>query len=479
MRQYGERGTSGGSRASAQRDAGGTPGKQSLVEQAYGQAGSAPVQRKAGDDDSTSGATGADTTFPRVAALVKRGTSPVALRSALSSDPSLARDIPAYLAAGGTPDFNELMAFAFPAAPAAPAVSPPGSGDGAVGSSTIINSEAAKSEKQPTDPSQPLPAARPGNKALDKGVMKWTLKAVDHETADIDIDFKPDSSKVEAKAVSFVQTVISKVGTGFAYGGGTATNPAKKQAVYQPFEEPTSKKRVDHFPEGENDPFYGAEWDQTAKQWKREGSTSKVGTSPKGGTSTSAKMHDGPDAPESRMGLGDTSSEFETVPVVLETRQPLGSLTWGFKIKDQANSKIELTGGTDADCKDTPSTDWGKTLDQFYVGKFETILDEFDIAKADLKPDHKTKLDDVVTKMKADTSLKAQLGGACDLTGDEQFNKALSLKRAENARDYLVAKGIDASRLEVQSYSFDWARVEAERGKSEGKNRRVQVWLHK
>jgi outer membrane protein OmpA-like peptidoglycan-associated protein len=179
------------------------------------------------------------------------------------------------------------------------------------------------------------------------------------------------------------------------------------------------------------------------------------------------------------MGLGDTSSEFETVPVVLETRQPLGSLTWGFKIKDQANSRVELTGGTDADCKDTPSADWGKTLDQFYAGKFETILDEFDIAKADLKPDHKTKLDGVVTKMKADTSLKAQLGGACDLTGDEQFNKALSLKRAENARDYLVAKGIDASRLEVQSYSFDWARVEAERGKSEGKNRRVQVWLHK
>lgn len=127
----------------------------------------------------------------------------------------------------------------------------------------------------------------------------------------------------------------------------------------------------------------------------------------------------------------------------------------------------------------TPSADWGKTLDQFYAGKFETILDEFDIAKADLKPDHKTKLDGVVTKMKADTSLKAQLGGACDLTGDEQFNKALSLKRAENARDYLVSKGIDASRLEVQSYSFDWARVEAERGKSEGKNRRVQIWLHK
>jgi OOP family OmpA-OmpF porin len=98
-------------------------------------------------------------------------------------------------------------------------------------------------------------------------------------------------------------------------------------------------------------------------------------------------------------------------------------------------------------------------------------------AQRSLKPDHKTKLDGVVTKMKATATLKVQLGGACDHTGDEKFNQALSLKRAEAARDYLVGKGIAAARIEVQSYSFDWARVEADKGKSEAKNRRVQVLL--
>jgi outer membrane protein OmpA-like peptidoglycan-associated protein len=323
-----------------------------------------------------------------------------------------------------------------------------------------------------TDPTQPLPAPRPHTKALDKGTMTWTLKADDHETASVNVDFKPDASKVEAKNVSFVQTVISKVGTGLAYGGGTATNPGKRKTAYQPFEEPGSKKRVDHFPDGENDPFYGAEWDDTKKAWKRERASWKVGDSTNGGASHSAVMTDGPDAPESRMGLGDTSSEFETVPVVLETREPLGALSWGFKIKDQANSRIELIGGELADCKDTPSGDWSKTLDQFYAGKFETILDEFDIAKADLKPDHKTKLDGVATKLKATPALKAQLGGACDHTGDEKFNQKLARQRAESARDYLISKGIATTQIEIQSYSFDWARVEAERGKSEGKNRR-------
>jgi outer membrane protein OmpA-like peptidoglycan-associated protein len=188
-------------------------------------------------------------------------------------------------------------------------------------------------------------------------------------------------------------------------------------------------------------------------------------------------MTDAPNAPESRMGHGDTSSEFETVPVVLETREPLGALSWGYKIRDQATSAIELLGGTEADCKDAPSTDWGKTVDRFYAGKFSTILDGFEVDNAELSAAHHAQLEGVAAKMKADATLKAQLGGACDLT--EQPGAALSLKRAENARDYLVGKGVAAGRIEVQSYGSDWARVEAQRLVAEGKNRRVQIWLHK
>jgi outer membrane protein OmpA-like peptidoglycan-associated protein len=80
--------------------------------------------------------------------------------------------------------------------------------------------------------------------------------------------------------------------------------------------------------------------------------------------------------------------------------------------------------------------------------------------------------------MKANAALSAQFGGAADLTGDQKFNEALSLQRATNARDYVVSKGIDAGRTELQSYGSDWARVQAEAGTSEGKNRRVQIWLH-
>jgi len=189
-------------------------------------------------------------------------------------------------------------------------------------------------------------------------------------------------------------------------------------------------------------------------------------------------MEDRPERdPVAREGKGDVVTEFETVPIVLETREPLGALKWGCKIEDRADAPLELTGAQDADCVDVPSAEWDKAMDKFYEARFDTILDNFDIAKHDLKPDHKTKLDGIVTRMKANPALKAQLGGAADLTGSEEFNKKLSLKRAEAARDYLVGKGISAARIEVESYSFDWARVEGAKGTSEGKNRRVQVWL--
>jgi outer membrane protein OmpA-like peptidoglycan-associated protein len=439
------------------------PGKRTLTEQLPGPA---PVMRKA---DGTAGdqPSGAEKT---VQDLANGARTPTALRAALAANPQLAPTIQQFFAAGNDhPGLNALLASAFPGqakrAEQATAKNSPAAGKQA-------------KEKDPTDPTQSLPADRSGDKPLSKGQLTWTLSATDHSSASVDVHFKPDKDKVQAKNVSFLQTVLNKVGNDRAYAGGTAANPGLNKGKFEKFEEAGSKRRVDHAPDTENDPFYGAEWDQANKKWVSEApGTWAVGSSQKGVSSSEASMTDGPNVPWAREGKGDTETTFETVPTVLETREPLASLTWGFKIKDAANSPIELIGGEDKDAVDTPTADWGKTVDAFYAGKYETILDDYDIGKADLKPDHKTKLDDVAAKMTGNPALTVELGGACDLTGNAEFNKALSLKRAETARDYLVAKGIDAGRITVQSYSFDWARVEAEPGKSEGKNRRVQVLL--
>jgi outer membrane protein OmpA-like peptidoglycan-associated protein len=387
-----------------------------------------------------------------LADLAQRAGGAAGLRALLAADPALADQIVAYLQTTDDPALNELMAQAF-----APAQE---------------KTDGGRVAKEPTDDKLPLPAARPGRKTLAKGEMIWTLRAFTQSSARAEVEFKPDPAKVEAKAISYGQTVIQQL-------GGKAVYPENDPALHQPIEDPATGKRMDQFVRVENDPFYGAVWDQGAKKWTDENAPDwRTGSSTKGGVPVSAKMDDTPNEPEAREGKGDAMNAFETVPMVLETREPLGALKWGYTIKDEANAPIELTGGTDADCTDTPSADWGAAMDQYYAGKYAEILDDFDIGKADLKPDHTAKLDSIVTKMKANVVLKAQLGGAADLTGDANFNQALSLKRAQAAQAYLVGKGIDAARLEVQSYGADWARVEAAPGTSEGKNRRVQIWLH-
>ncbi|WP_395727390.1 OmpA family protein [Nakamurella sp.] len=437
------------------------------------------LQRASRTDVASRDAAGAAGPSP-VESLAAKAGSPSGLRAMLAANPGLAHQVVAWFAAGHVDEaLNAMLGQAFSPATAGQQQAPSGGQSGTGTSAEPGSADGGAPEKAPKDPTLPLPPALTGTKTLLKGDLTWSLAPANHQSARIDLDFKPDATKVDAKTVSYGQTVINKIGSDLAYAGGSEADPARNKAKFQPFEDPTSKHRIDHLVDSENDPFYGAEWNQTTKSWANESPGRVVGaSSTKTGVSTSATMDDTPEAPSPRTGKGDSELSFESVPMVLETREPLGAILWGFKIEDKENAPIVLTGAKDADVTDTPSAAWGATMDQYYAGKYAEILDDFDIGKSDLKDAHKTQLDSVVTKLQGNAALRAQLGGAADLTGSAKLNMALSLKRAENARDYLVSKGIDAARLEVQSYGADWARVETSTGASESKNRRVQVWVH-
>jgi peptidoglycan-associated lipoprotein len=48
-----------------------------------------------------------------------------------------------------------------------------------------------------------------------------------------------------------------------------------------------------------------------------------------------------------------------------------------------------------------------------------------------------------------------QIAGNCDDRGTEEFNLALGQRRANAARDYLVARGVNSSRISTISYGKD------------------------
>lgn len=454
----------------------GESAERELDAMAGGGGGAAAVQkREAAPEDAPAGAPAptaeADPAIERLAKLGVAG-----IRAAIGADPSLGKRVAAFFAKGGTnAALSALLATAYRGraalAASAPAAAP-------VGKAAAPDKAQVAGDKDGTGAGATLPADRTGTKALSKGTMTWSLKALTSSSPRFDADFKADESKVDAKNISFGQTVVNYTGADHSYPGGTTEHPDLNKPLYSPLEEATKHTRMDHLPESENDPYYGAEWDEANQAWKAETVDWKPGSSKKGDSSTSATMWDAPDRTiYAREGKGNVSSEFETVAVVLETREPLGSIKWGFTIEDKAEAPMVLTGATEADCVDAPSAEWGAAMDKYYEGKYDTILDDFAIGKADLTADHTAKLDTLATRLTGNAALKAQLGGACDLTGDEAFNKQLSRKRAEAARDYLVGKGVPDGQLEVQGYSFDWARVQTEQGKSESKNRRVQIWV--
>jgi outer membrane protein OmpA-like peptidoglycan-associated protein len=51
--------------------------------------------------------------------------------------------------------------------------------------------------------------------------------------------------------------------------------------------------------------------------------------------------------------------------------------------------------------------------------------------------------------------LKVQINGHTDNTGNAAANKVLSLKRATAVVDYLIAKGIEASRVSAKGYGAE------------------------
>jgi OOP family OmpA-OmpF porin len=74
----------------------------------------------------------------------------------------------------------------------------------------------------------------------------------------------------------------------------------------------------------------------------------------------------------------------------------------------------------------------------------------FDFDKSVLKPDGKLKLDELVHELDEATYEIVYVTGHTDRIGSAKYNMELSLRRANEVKDYLVKKGIPADRIKVE-----------------------------
>jgi len=76
----------------------------------------------------------------------------------------------------------------------------------------------------------------------------------------------------------------------------------------------------------------------------------------------------------------------------------------------------------------------------------------FPFDDATIRNDQKTALNADFEWLKAHPGVKVRIEGNCDERGTAEYNLALGERRAEAAKDYLVAEGIPAGRIAAISY---------------------------
>ncbi len=98
----------------------------------------------------------------------------------------------------------------------------------------------------------------------------------------------------------------------------------------------------------------------------------------------------------------------------------------------------------------------------------------FDFNSAKLKPESYPILFHALQALLQNPDMKVEIQGYTDNIGPEKYNIKLSEKRAQAVKDYLVAHGVDASRLTVKGYGS--ANPVASNKTAEGRamNRRIE-----
>jgi cytochrome c oxidase subunit II len=88
------------------------------------------------------------------------------------------------------------------------------------------------------------------------------------------------------------------------------------------------------------------------------------------------------------------------------------------------------------------------------IGKRAIRLDyiQFETGSARLTANSKYELDNLIELLSTNTSMRVEISGHTDNTGDPAANLSLSNDRAAAVRDYLINKGIDAARMVAAGY---------------------------
>ena len=146
----------------------------------------------------------------------------------------------------------------------------------------------------------------------------------------------------------------------------------------------------------------------------------------------------------------------------------LGGYIWSQQMAKKKADMERATAGTGVDVMQTSDN-------QLKLNIPSDI--SFDVNRFDIKPNMRPILDQFAQGLSNQPNTEIRIIGHTDSTGSDSINNPLSVNRAASARDYLVARGVDGRRVQIDGRgSYEpIADNNTERGRAQ--NRRIEIYL--
>jgi outer membrane protein OmpA-like peptidoglycan-associated protein len=99
----------------------------------------------------------------------------------------------------------------------------------------------------------------------------------------------------------------------------------------------------------------------------------------------------------------------------------------------------------------------------------------FDFDRSNIRADARPVLDEAIATLKQEGTVAIVAEGHTDSDGSDEYNEALSFRRADSVRDYLVAGGIAANRITVEGHGESKPVASNQTADGRAQNRRVEL----
>jgi OOP family OmpA-OmpF porin len=114
-------------------------------------------------------------------------------------------------------------------------------------------------------------------------------------------------------------------------------------------------------------------------------------------------------------------------------------------------------------------------LDALNRDGFVALHIQFDVNKAEIKPESMPTVEEIAVLLRDNPGLKVSIEGHTDNTGDAQKNKVLSEQRARSVMSALVKLGIEAARMKAVGWGQEAPVADNRTEEGRAKNRRVEI----